>query len=153
MKNRNSVHPLAQLSAHHLAVLALVAENRSSKEIARELGISPDTVDQRLKRVKVLTGVSGRAEAARLYREAVASGAIDALNQSGYLVYQPQSSYSADFARWPQERSWYAGLLEARLKNDLTPLARTLCIGVMTFLALLSVAAGVSLVEGLSRLF
>lgn len=185
MNEPSPAHLLAKLSAHHLEVLALVAEHRSSKEIARELGISPDTVDQRLKRVKVLTGVSGRSEAARLYTEALAAGAIEVPAVSGKPVYQtpdlapdgedgneaaspgnedrtggggqtlhqPQAAYTAALVSWPQDRPWYAGLLEASRTNDLTPLARTVCIGLMTFVALFSVAAGVSLVEGLSRLF
>lgn len=47
--------------------LRLVAENRSSKEIARILGISPHTVDQRLKRATAVLAVESRFEAARMF--------------------------------------------------------------------------------------
>ena len=47
--------------------LRLVAEHRSSKEIARLLSVSPHTVDQRLKRATSILAVGSRFEAARLY--------------------------------------------------------------------------------------
>ena len=47
--------------------LRLVAENRSSKEIARILAISPHTVDQRLKRAASILAVESRFEAARVF--------------------------------------------------------------------------------------
>jgi DNA-binding CsgD family transcriptional regulator len=176
---------IAKLSQHHLEVLALVAEHKSSKEIARQLGISPDTVDQRLKRVKALTGVSGRAEAARLYRqtiqiggncgadiygelvyqtpdlagvgqvsdEAVSLGNEDRSSDKGHSLHQPNAAYSAGFVSWERERPWYAGLLEASRKNDLTPLARTVCIGLIALFLLLSAAAAIVLGEALSRIF
>ena len=62
---------LVALSKGQLQVLALVAQYKSSKEIARTLGISPNTVDQRLKRVQLILGVSGRFEAARLYAASI----------------------------------------------------------------------------------
>lgn len=46
--------------------LRLVAEHRSSKEIARLLSISPHTVDQRLKRAANSLEVTSRFEAARM---------------------------------------------------------------------------------------
>jgi DNA-binding CsgD family transcriptional regulator len=176
---------IEKLSQHQLDVLALVAEHKSSKEIARELGISPDTVDQRLKRVKAITGVSGRAEAARLYRQTMQYGGDYQGEGSGNLVYQtsdlasrcrlsdepaslgnegrtsdegrslhqPNAAYSVGFVGWQSGRSWYAELLEASRKNDLTPLARTLCIGVTAFFFLLSAAAAIVLGEALSRFF
>lgn len=175
---------IAKLSPHHLEVLALVAEHKSSKEIARQLGISPDTVDQRLKRVKALTGVSGRAEAARLYRQTMQCGESYPSDIYGKMVYQtsdladirqlgeetaslgnevrvsdkgqtlhqPSAAYLAGFVGWEAKRPWYAGLLEAGRKNDLTPLARTICIGLIALFFLLSAAAAVVLGEVLSRL-
>jgi DNA-binding CsgD family transcriptional regulator len=176
---------IGKLSPHHLEVLALVAEHKSSKEIARQLGISPDTVDQRLKRVKALTGVSGRAEAARLYRKTMEIGASGSAEISGKMVYQSpdlagarqvsdetaslgnegrasdkghslhqsNAAYSVGFVRWEQDRPWYAGLLEASRKNELTPLARTVCIGLIALFLLLSAAAAIVLGEALSRIF
>ena len=57
---------VAKLSAGQLACLRLVAQHLSSKEIAVELGISPHTVDQRIRQALHVLGVSRRAQAARL---------------------------------------------------------------------------------------
>jgi DNA-binding CsgD family transcriptional regulator len=56
-----------KLSDGQCDCLRLVAEHRSSKEIARLLGISPHTVDQRLKRATTILAVESRFEAARLF--------------------------------------------------------------------------------------
>ncbi len=60
---------VARLSAGQLACLRLVAGNYSSKEIAVELGISPHTVDQRIRQALHILGVARRTEAARLVAE------------------------------------------------------------------------------------
>lgn len=49
--------------------LRLVNEHRTSKEIARELQISPFTVDQRLDAAKAKLGARTRKEAARIFAE------------------------------------------------------------------------------------
>lgn len=48
-------------------VMDRVLQHRTSKEIARELRISPNTVDQRINAVRRKLGASDRAETARLY--------------------------------------------------------------------------------------
>lgn len=50
-------------------VLRYVAENRTSKEIAFELGISQSAVNQRIESVRNRTGSPPRAELARAYRQ------------------------------------------------------------------------------------
>jgi DNA-binding CsgD family transcriptional regulator len=171
---------LACLSDKQLQVLALVAQHRVAKEIAWELQISEDTVAQRIKRVQTLLGVHSRAEAARVYLEAQQgrsvynpsvyelSGLADrsGLSDQGPslgsgvetsdtvdTLHQPQPAYAAGFVNWPTERPWYARLLETDRKNTLSSAARTLVIGIMTLLVILSVAAVVALAEGLSRIF
>ena len=57
---------VARLSAGQLDCLRLVAGNYSSKEIAVELGISPHTVDQRIRQALHTLGVARRSEAARV---------------------------------------------------------------------------------------
>jgi len=49
-------------------VLDLLIENKTSKEIARTLGISPYTVDQRISLARGKLGVSSRVELAARYR-------------------------------------------------------------------------------------
>lgn len=50
-------------------VLRYVAENRTSKEIAFELGISESAVNQRIESIRNRTGSPPRAELARAYRQ------------------------------------------------------------------------------------
>lgn len=57
---------LAKLTEKQRICLRLVYQHRSSKEIARELGIGSDAVDQRLKTAMRRLGVESRVEAARL---------------------------------------------------------------------------------------
>lgn len=58
----------ATLTAKQHEVFALVAENRSSKEIAGRLGVSESAVNQRIEAVRGRTGFPPRAELARAYR-------------------------------------------------------------------------------------
>lgn len=62
-------------------LLRLVGENKSTKEIAIEIGLSHHTVDTYLKRSIATLGVSNRREAARLIVES---------EQSQKLGYQPE---------------------------------------------------------------
>ena len=60
---------VARLSAGQLDCLRLVAEHLNSKEIAVELGISPHTVDQRIRQSLHILGVDRRAQAARIVEQ------------------------------------------------------------------------------------
>jgi DNA-binding CsgD family transcriptional regulator len=63
-----------RLTKAQLEVLELVALRRTSKEIARELGVSPVTVDQRVKRAQSILGANSRSEAARILISARGAG-------------------------------------------------------------------------------
>lgn len=65
-----------QLTEKQREVLALVADNRTSKEMARVLGISESAVNQRIEAIRRLADGAPRAELARLWREHGA-GALD----------------------------------------------------------------------------
>ncbi len=58
---------LASLTEKQRDVLNLLVQHKSSKEIARTLGISPYTVDQRIGAARRKFGVSRRGEVARTY--------------------------------------------------------------------------------------
>jgi DNA-binding CsgD family transcriptional regulator len=58
--------PVARLSPGQIEVLLLVDLHHSSKEIAARLGISPHTVDQRIRGALDKLGVDRRGEAARM---------------------------------------------------------------------------------------
>jgi DNA-binding CsgD family transcriptional regulator len=57
---------IGRLSKGQLDCLKLVDQHLSSKEIATELGISPHTVDQRIRQALAILGVERRAQAARI---------------------------------------------------------------------------------------
>jgi DNA-binding CsgD family transcriptional regulator len=60
---------LPRLTPKQHEVLRFVAENRTSKEIAWDLGISESAVNQRIEGVRLRTGSPPRAELARAYRQ------------------------------------------------------------------------------------
>lgn len=82
---------LAGLTAKQREVLDLLIEHKTSKEIARALGISPHTVDQRIQFAKEKLGASSRNEAALVYRRL--------LEICGQLTYE--ESHIAELARNP----------------------------------------------------
>jgi DNA-binding CsgD family transcriptional regulator len=81
---------LNKLSEGQRACLRMVFMHMSSKDIARELGISPHTVDQRLKGAIQVLGVESRVEAARLLARHEGGG-----------TYQPLVYQSPDIASEP----------------------------------------------------
>ncbi|HVL78582.1 MAG TPA: helix-turn-helix transcriptional regulator [Sphingomicrobium sp.] len=64
--DREMADRVARLTAGQLDCLRLVDQHLSSKEIAVELGISPHTVDQRVRQALSTLGVERRTQAARL---------------------------------------------------------------------------------------
>ena len=64
--------PLFRLSRGQIDCLLLVDRHHNSKEIAARLGISPHTVDQRIRGALEKLGVERRGEAARIVGAAVA---------------------------------------------------------------------------------
>jgi len=60
---------LPQLTPKQREVMALVADNRTSKEIAGLLGISESAVNQRIELIRGRLGGIPRGEMARLYRQ------------------------------------------------------------------------------------
>ena len=64
--------PVSQLSDGQIECLLLVDRHHNSKEIAAKLGISPHTVDQRIRRALEKLGVERRGEAARIVADAIA---------------------------------------------------------------------------------
>ena len=59
---------LEQLTEKEVEAMLLVADNRSSKQIARALEISPSAVDKRVESVRTKLGGIPRADAARLVK-------------------------------------------------------------------------------------
>jgi DNA-binding CsgD family transcriptional regulator len=79
---------VARLNAGQLDCLRLVDKHLSSKEIASELGISPHTVDQRIRQSLQILGVERRTQAARVVAQY--SGPYQRLiHQSPYIPGEP----------------------------------------------------------------
>lgn len=76
---------LSELSEGQISCLRLVAQGMSSKEIARETGLSHYTVDTYIKRALPLVGATNRRDAARIVLDA---------EQSQKLVPQPETVVS-----------------------------------------------------------
>lgn len=60
---------LSELSPKHRDVLDRVAQHRTTKEIARELQISPHTVEQRIQAIRGKFGEVSRRDLGRIYAE------------------------------------------------------------------------------------
>src|SRR5690242_8357956 len=83
---------VAKLSAGQLDCLRLVDQHLSSKEIAAELGISPHTVDQRIRQSLAILGVERRSQAARIVSQF--SGPYQRLiHQSPYIPAEAKSGH------------------------------------------------------------
>jgi DNA-binding CsgD family transcriptional regulator len=63
------IRPVDRLTKGQADCLRLVAQHLSSKEIALQLGISPHTVDQRIRGALQVLGVERRSQAARMLIE------------------------------------------------------------------------------------
>jgi DNA-binding CsgD family transcriptional regulator len=92
--------PIDKLTEGQKDCLRLVKLHLSSKEIARELGISPHTVDQRLKRAGTILEATTRFEAARMLSAREGSAFFEArpATQAPYqsLVYQSPDLFVRD---------------------------------------------------------
>jgi DNA-binding CsgD family transcriptional regulator len=77
---------VARLSEGQRQCLALVDQHLSSKEIALKLGISPHTVDQRVRQSLHILQVEKRGEAARMVAAAMRSSHDPAYQR---LIHQP----------------------------------------------------------------
>lgn len=70
-ETQDALHRIKRLTPRLVACLELVDAHATSKEIAQQLGISPHTVDARMRRAITILGVRNRREAAMLWRSAL----------------------------------------------------------------------------------
>ncbi len=83
--------------------LTLVALNRTSKEIAIEVGLSPMTVDQYLSRATAMLGAANRRDAARIF---IQNESADPFKQSEFkpgVVVEPQNSANVELTQTETE--------------------------------------------------
>lgn len=94
--------PVARLSHGQIECLLLVDQHHNSKEIAAKLGISPHTVDQRIRGALEKLGVERRGEAARMVAASFAS--LDPtyqrlIHQSPHIDLSPPTGQQEDAVR------------------------------------------------------
>jgi len=88
---------VAKLTPGQLDCLRLVDAHLSSKEIAVQLGISPHTVDQRIRQALQILGVERRSQAARLVAQHCGT--------YQRLIHQPPHIEAEDDSDEPKARS------------------------------------------------
>lgn len=92
---------LADLTVKQREALDLLLEHKTSKEISRNLGISPHTVDQRIEAAKRRLGATTRGELAQLYiRLRKTSGR---LTHEEMLIDPTAATVSQDGSKPPDE--------------------------------------------------
>ncbi len=105
---------VSRLTPKQKDCLRLVAQNMNSKQIARTLGISEHTVDQRVRQALRVLDVTDRFQAAqRLARAEGAATYQPLIHQPEALAESPPQPLSDDRAeprhrRWPEE--WFPSL-------------------------------------------
>jgi DNA-binding CsgD family transcriptional regulator len=92
-RNLQIAQRVGRLSQGQLDALLLVDQHLSSKEIAVELGISPHTVDQRIRGALHVLGVERRAQAARMVAQ------VQGPHQR--LIHQPPHIVGGDSSGHP----------------------------------------------------
>lgn len=111
---------LERLTPAQLECLRLVAQHKSSKQIAIELGLSSHAIDARIKRILANLNVSTRYEAARVYLEAQPA------------PYQPLVCPSPDLAVGPKRREEEASIEETSKIDQPVGQLRSSLIGAHT---------------------
>jgi DNA-binding CsgD family transcriptional regulator len=86
---------LLDLTAKQREVMDLLIEHKTSKEIARALGISPHTVDQRINFAKSKLGAASRGEAAVEYRRLVELLCEQSVYEGSHMVAEADSPDAA----------------------------------------------------------
>lgn len=89
--NDATTRNLPKLTLKQRDVLALVADNRTSKEIAARLNISESAVNQRIEMIRQRLGGLPRGELARLYRQEYApkDDEIEGVTQTWQKIHLP----------------------------------------------------------------
>ncbi|MBN8808404.1 MAG: helix-turn-helix transcriptional regulator [Sphingomonas sp.] len=117
-------HPIEQLSPREREILELAGRGLRSKEIARELGISPRTVDTHIARAISTLGARSRLEAVRVIEQVPAY--VDLPTEppevaSSISSMTPVAPERSPLLRWASELSIFRNGKE---NNELTVVRR-----------------------------
>ncbi len=161
-----------RLTSRHRECLQLVATNHSTKEIAKLLVLSPNTVDGYISEAKEILGAATRREAARIFNERPVEKAPQKIGGEFSRVEQtdalPSVSSSASLTGQrsamkhllaveevqsdsPPSASfhWFRG---DRAHNTLSVGQRLIWIGAATFAAAILFLISIAIIDSLARL-
>jgi DNA-binding CsgD family transcriptional regulator len=99
-RNSSPAKSLPKLTSKQRDVMALVADNRTSKEIAARLDISESAVNQRIEMIRQRLGGLPRGELARLYRQEFAPEGVEFKEelQTWQKIHVPQTPMHSEGA-------------------------------------------------------
>ena len=128
-----------RLTARQADCVALVAQGLSSKEIARELGIAPSTVDNHIATAMNQYGFTNRNAVARWYRATVES------------KQTPDKCSSATDAEYSMiRREFLSGVPPlGGIRNSLSVKERIVSVAQVSILSIMATSAAVTFVLGL----
>ncbi len=129
--------PHDNLSERQVQTLTLVAEGLTSKEIGRELGVSPSTVDNHIRAAIDRLGAKNRQQAARMIQ-----AAETAHGGPGQLAVSMTEAPDTDRFEW-----WKFPPLGGR-PNTLTPTQRIYHILQIALFAVVAVSAAILTIAG-----
>ncbi len=129
--------PHDNLSERQVQTLTLVAKGLTSKEIGRELGVSPSTVDNHIRAAIDRLGARNRQHAARMIRTAEAARANP--EQSAVPITEAQRS---------EEFTWWKLPPLGGRPNTLTPTQRIYHILQIALFAVVAVSAAILTIAG-----
>ena len=144
---------ISRLSNRQRDCLRLIGELKGSKEIARELNISQNTVNSYVAEAVALLGARDRRDAARIYSSAVTPQKVrDEYLRVEAVAAHPQSP----FGNGNSQEAHSGGLrlpfrTEGSLRNDLTTKARLWWILIGAVLVALLLATTVNILDALVR--
>lgn len=148
--------PLEHLTPRERECLELVADNFSSKQIARKLDLSPYTVDEYIASARVKLGADSRAEAARRFSAAksVEQTPPEELgDEPQTLVGLEENSEPSPPDRRTESRRWRIPILrQGRRFNDLTIVQRLfwIALGAVAIIILFAqLAQGMQVIESM----
>tara|TARA_R110000868_G_scaffold123031_15_gene326015 strand:- start:686 stop:1291 length:606 start_codon:yes stop_codon:yes gene_type:complete len=141
---------IAKLSDVQKQCLRLAASGRSSKEIAPEVGLSHQTVDQYIHRARVTLGAENRRDAARILMDAESAQPFKQFELKPSRLDDPQNSAIVDLpAAEPVTLVERIGLPPIGGKtNDLTVQQRLYAIARIAFFLMITATAIIIISKG-----
>jgi DNA-binding CsgD family transcriptional regulator len=152
------------LTVKQAEVIRLVSRGYETKEIARQLGISPTTVDQRIEGARKKLGGGTRKEAARRYlaqqdiseRHIYVPPRLADDQQSGPTSGPPQNDLQFQDALFDDRAHWDRGSvwrLPSITPGDLVKAGRLILVFLLALVMMLGAGEAIDLFQGIGGRF